>query len=312
MRARALGPSWRSMARAAPRQAWPCRAQSTLQADLQRDGAVWPVPVLSAAEAGELRKRLLAETSGLEGPRDFARNDLVYYKSHLVFSAVDVLARHPLVVQAAQQALGTKDLLLWDSSIPIKPPSAGTASDATVAQHFPWHQDGTYWGLTPADGAVSCWVALSAASREHGCMHAVVGSHNSGQLHHALKPGQPGSMLRRGQQVEGVDDDRAEAMALAPGEMSMHHPFTLHCSGPNTSSEDRIGVVLVFVTPVTVPNNDIGSATLISGQCTAAHWALSSHRPSANAGAEAATDASSLEAHAYALKLHRGELQARL
>ena len=271
---------------------------------LQRDGAVWPLPVLSAHDARAMRLRLGVE---LSGAKDFKRSDLLYYKSHLVFGVVDELARHPAIVAAAQDALGSRDLLLWDSSVPLKP--AAAAGAAAAAQHFPWHQDATYWGLEPAGGAVSCWVALSDASRAHGCMRVIRGSHAAGQRAHALRPADPGSMLRRGQRVDGVDDAAAEAMALRAGEMSLHHPWALHCSGPNTTREDRVGVVLVYASPSTAPHNGRGSATLIAGRCDAAHWALSSRRPAAR-GAGSVADAAALEAHAQALALHRGELQA--
>lgn len=206
--------------------------------ELKQHGAAWPVPVLSAAEAAELKARLLAETAF---EASFATSDLMYYKSHLVFSAVDALARNPKVVKAAQQALGTQDLLLWDSSVPLKPPTEPGGTPAI----FPMHQDGTYWGLEPVGGAVSCWVALSDASQAAGCMRVVRGSHKSGQLPHSLQPDEPGSMLRRGQQVDGVSDADGEPMELQAGEMSMHHPLALHCSGANTTADTRVGVVLV-------------------------------------------------------------------
>ena len=277
---------------------------------LLRDGAVWPVPVLSASEASTLRTDLVTAISGRGG---FANSDLLYYKAHLMFSAVDALARHPTIIHAAQSALATDDLLLWDSSVPLKPPTCD-ASDADGGGHFPWHQDATYWGLEPVNGALSCWVALSDASEAHGCMRVVRGSHAGGQRDHALRPGEDGSMLRRGQQVVGVDDAGAEAMALRAGEMSLHHPLALHCSGPNTTREARVGVVLVFVPPSTVPHGGRGSATLVAGRCDASHWALSpaSWRPATDLGAAAADDPEALAVHAEALALHRGELQATL
>ena len=157
-------------------------------------------------------------------------------------------------------------------------------------------------------------------------MRVIRGSHRTGQLDHALKPEEEGSMLRRGQQVEDVSEEEGEVMALRAGEMSIHNPFTLHCSGPNTTQvrpypttrypgrhhtlvqndrdlcmsivplrycrapaeprfvaaavqEPRVGVVLNFLPPSTVPSNAVGSATLIAGQCDAQHWGLSSWRP---------------------------------
>ena len=110
-------------------------------------------------------------------------------------------------------------------------------------------------------------------------MRVLPGSHHAGQMEHRLHPAKPGSMLRRGQEVQSVDESAALPMALGPGEMSMHHPYTLHCSGRNQSTEARVGVVLVFVTPATKPNTAVGSATLVTGQCNYDHWELSCWRP---------------------------------
>ena len=263
---------------------------------------MWPVAVLSASQAETARSRLYEETSAL-GHRDFRQSDFLYYKAHLVSNTIFSLACHPAVVGAAKEALGSDDLLLWDSSVPIKPPAADKAAV------FPWHQDATYWGLEPEDGAVSCWVALSNCSAQHGCMRMLPGSHIAGQQAHSIAPGTDGrgSMLRRGQQVDCVDESTAVSTALTAGQMSVHHPLTLHCSGPNTTTEDRVGVVLVFTRPSTRPTNGAGSATLIAGQCDANHWTLSSFRPTSDLGVR---DERARRAHAEALAIHRGDLQA--
>ena len=184
------------------------RPLGTLRFRMRQDGAVWPFSALSADEARTLRAQLELEMSGLKGG-DFKTSDFMYYMSHLVFGAVDALARHPPIVKAVQELLDTPDILLWDSSIPLKLP----ATQADGGGFFPWHQDATNWGLAPPDGAVSCWVALSEASDNHGCMRVIRGSHAEGQLQH-VNLAEAGSMLRRGQRVEGVDEAAAEPMAL--------------------------------------------------------------------------------------------------
>jgi hypothetical protein len=68
--------------------------------------------------------------------------------------------------------------------------------------------------------------------------------------------------------------------------------------------------VLNFLPPSTTPNNSVGSATLIAGQCDYDHWQLSSWRPDPRVGEGATTDRAALQAHGEALSLHRGELQA--
>jgi hypothetical protein len=69
--------------------------------------------------------------------------------------------------------------------------------------------------------------------------------------------------------------------------------------------------VLNFLPPSTIPNNSVGSATLIAGRCDYEHWNLSCWRPNPRAGEGATTDSAALQAHAEALSLHRGELQAK-
>ena len=91
-------------------------------------------------EASALREQLLAETSGVL-QAGFLGSDLLYYKAHLIFSVVDTLARHPAVVSAVQRALGSEDVLLWDASIPLKPPTSSDAgADENASTFFPWHQ----------------------------------------------------------------------------------------------------------------------------------------------------------------------------
>jgi hypothetical protein len=114
-------------------------ADTDLRAPLLEDGAVWPVPILGEREASALREQLLAETSGVL-QAGFLGSDLLYYKAHLIFSVVDTLARHPAVVSAVQQALGSEDVLLWDASIPLKPPTSSDAGANKNSSFFPWHQ----------------------------------------------------------------------------------------------------------------------------------------------------------------------------
>jgi len=277
------------------------RPATSLSSRWSRDGAVWPLRVLAAPEAFSLGERLLDQI----GEKSFKDNELMYYKSHLVFSVVNELARNPGILAHVSTILASEDLLLWDSSVPIKPPAA-PAAESGGGGFFPWHQDATNWGLEPVDGVVTCWVALSTSSKLHGCLRVVPGSHKQGQLSHGSNP-TPSAMVRRGQNVEGIDEATAQHAELQAGEMSMHHSRVLHASAANHSSEHRIGVVLNFVRPSTRPHTGLGSATLVAGSCDAPHWLLSNHQPKPS---QTSPDAASLQAHSEALSTHRGELRA--
>ena len=52
------------------------------------------------------------------------------------------------------------------------------------------------------------------------------------------------NILTRGQNIEGIDDDSAVDLILRPGQLSIHHPRTIHCSRPNRSDYRRIGIAL--------------------------------------------------------------------
>ena len=95
-----------------------------------RDGALWPVDVLSTGAARALGRRLLSDARR-SGGGAFKANDHLYYKAHLIFDAVDELARLPLIVETVRSLLQSDEVLLWDASVPIKPPGGPM---------FPLHQ----------------------------------------------------------------------------------------------------------------------------------------------------------------------------
>jgi ectoine hydroxylase-related dioxygenase (phytanoyl-CoA dioxygenase family) len=114
-----------------------------------------------------------------------------------------------------------------------------------------WHQDATYFGLEPAVH-VTAWVALTDAPAEAGCMEVVPGSHRRGQQHHGQFDA-PDNLLSRGQTLT-VDFARESSvfMALKAGQMSLHHAHLIHRSGPNLSSDRRIGFGISYIpTPAT-------------------------------------------------------------
>ena len=92
-----------------------------LRSRFLRDGALWPVDVLSTGAAQALGRRLLADARR-SGGGAFKANDHLYYKAHLIFDAVDELARMPSIVETVRRLLQSDNILLWDASVPIKPP----------------------------------------------------------------------------------------------------------------------------------------------------------------------------------------------
>src|SRR5262249_26283413 len=110
-----------------------------------------------------------------------------------------------------------------------------------------WHQDGTYFGLDPADRHVTAWVALTESTPKTGCVTALPGSHRLGQLPHTTHR-TAANLLSHRQRADGdVDATRAVPLALRAGEFSLHHTHLLHSSAPNLGRDRRIGIGISYV-----------------------------------------------------------------
>lgn len=204
-------------------------------------GFAFPLTVMSAAQAGAYRQdleSLEAQWSG--GVNGRALNQFLRVNAQCVLPLAARLARHPQVVDCVSGVLGP-DVLAWSVEFMIK--EAGSASRVTM------HQDLTYWGFGGTDAQVTAWLALSPSVRESGCMAFVAGSHKNPILRHRDTFADD-NLLSRGQELEvEVREEDKEYVELAPGQMSLHHGLMIHGSGPNTSEDRRIGVVIRYVSP---------------------------------------------------------------
>jgi ectoine hydroxylase-related dioxygenase (phytanoyl-CoA dioxygenase family) len=199
-----------------------------------RNGYHFPVRALSAEQAGGYRQRLEALEAQLGAPvmKTNLRN-----KPHLALAWADELIRHPKILDAVEDILGP-NLLVWSSSFFIK--------DAHDPHYISWHQDSTYWGLSHPD-VVTAWLALSASTRENGCMRVDPGTHLLDQLPHKDTFAE-NNLLTRGQEVQvAVDEKRVVDIVLQPGEFSLHHVRIVHGSDPNPSDTRRIGFAVRYV-----------------------------------------------------------------
>lgn len=241
------------------------------------DGFLCPVPALSPAEARDCRARLESFEAS-QGQRLGRLPGQLRAKTHLLFPWLDGLVRHPAVLAAVEDLIGP-DLLVYHLTMWIKEPG----DDAFVS----WHQDGTYFGLDPADQHVTAWVALTDSLPETGCVTALPGSHRLGQLPHTSHRS-AANLLSNGQQADvDVDAARAVPLVMRAGEFSLHHTHLLHSSAPNRGGDRRIGVGISYI-PTWVRH--VGprrlTASLVRGQDRHGHFDPE-RRPCADFEAEA-------------------------
>jgi ectoine hydroxylase-related dioxygenase (phytanoyl-CoA dioxygenase family) len=143
------------------------------------------------------------------------------------------------VLDAVEEVLGP-DILVWSSQWFAKLPH----DRAFVS----WHQDATYWGLTPPNVSTA-WIALTVSDAANGCLRVIPGTHR-GELLPQRETYGADNMLSRGQEIAvAVDESQAVDLVLRPGQFSLHHVGIVHGSGPNESTGPRIGLAVRYISP---------------------------------------------------------------
>jgi non-heme Fe2+,alpha-ketoglutarate-dependent halogenase len=191
-----------------------------------------PIRVMAEGEVADVRRKLEAHEATHGSLKGSMR-----HKSHLLFTWLDDLIRHPGILDAVESVIGP-NILCWSSTFFIKEPhDPGFVS---------WHQDSTYWGLDPAD-IVTAWVALSESTAENGAMRVIPDTQKLEQIAHR-DTFAADNLLTRGQEIAvEVDDGKAVMLSLRPGEMSLHHVRLIHGSDPNPSDKRRIGFAIRYL-----------------------------------------------------------------
>lgn len=229
-----------------------------------RTGYHFPVDVLTPAEVAEFRRELEAYERTSGGPISGANR----HRSHVLFTWVNEMVRHPKVLDAVEDVLGP-NILCWNTSFFVK--------EARDPGFVSWHQDATYWGLSTPD-VMTVWIAFSPANKVSGCMKFIAGTHKA-QVSHA-DTFHKDNLLTRGQEI-AVDVNEADAVyaELKPGQASLHHVLLFHGSAPNQSDDRRIGLAIRYI-PTHV-KQAVGTrdwATLVRGTDSFHHF-MPEHRP---------------------------------
>jgi ectoine hydroxylase-related dioxygenase (phytanoyl-CoA dioxygenase family) len=148
-------------------------------------------------------------------------------KPHRVDPFYMTLARHPGILSVVSRIIGD-DIRLNHSKINMKAARLGSPLE--------WHQD---WAFAPHTNMATCVVSvmIDDADIENGAMQALPGSHKGPLLDHhdedgyfvgAIPPDSPDMKLSTAAPLTGK-----------AGDMSFHHPLTIHGSGANRSGRPR-------------------------------------------------------------------------
>jgi hypothetical protein len=223
------------------------------------DGYLKGLRIFDADEAGAHRRyfdALLASVLAAGG------DSYSISSAHLRYGYVYDLLTHPRLVGIVKDLLGD-DVIAWGSHFFCKMPRDGK----TVA----WHQDASYWPLTPSK-TVTVWLAIDDADRGNGCPRFLAGSHHFGHL--TYRPSDPAEHNVLNQTIEDAERyGRPVDVELKAGEISVHCDLLLHGSEANKSERRRCGLTLRYcAADVRAALGWNAKGVVVSGVDPSGHW----------------------------------------
>jgi len=229
-------------------------------AAFNRDGYLTGIRIFDQTEIAEIRRyfdELLARTIAAGG------DSYSISTAHLRYGRVYDILTEPRIVSRIKDLLGN-DVIGWGSHFFCKMPGDG--------KRVSWHQDSSYWPLTPSM-AVTAWLAIDDATVENACMRYIPGSHHQGHLTYSLSENDEGNVLN--QTVSGAENfGKPVDVQLKAGEISIHSDLLLHGSEANQSHKRRCGLTLRYCPAVVRAELGWnGKGVVVSGKDASGHWA---------------------------------------
>ncbi len=229
-------------------------------AQFNEQGYIRGIRIFSDAEIGEIRNyfdRLLAQVIAAGG------DSYSISTAHVKYGRVYDLLTERRIVACVKDLLGS-DVVAWGSHFFCKMPRDGKA----VA----WHQDASYWPLTPSK-AVTAWLAVDDAEVENACMRFIAGSQHYGHLTYRPSDSTEHNVLN--QTIDNVEQFGTEVCdTLKAGEISLHSDLLLHGSEANNSDRRRCGLTLRYCAAEVRGHMDWNQkGVIVSGSDPTGHWA---------------------------------------
>ena len=143
----------------------------------------------------------------------------------------------------------------------------------------PWHQDASYWPISPAR-TVTVWIAIDDADEDNAAMQFIPGTHKLGHLE--WKKTDKSAVLH--QEIPEITQyGKPVFVNLKAGEISLHADMMVHGSTPNTSNRRRCGLTIRYCPPEvkSTDSNWAAEAIVCRGKDRYQHW-VNNPRPQGN------------------------------
>ena len=136
-----------------------------------------------------------------------------------------------------------------------------------------WHQDASYWPLTPSR-VVSAWLAIDDVDVDNSAMQVIPRYHHNAQVPFRDSAADENNVL--GQTVDNPADCGEPPVALGTraGQISLHSDWILHGSEPNRSNRRRCGLAMRYLSAdVRAYNGWNANSIWCRGTDAGGHWA---------------------------------------
>lgn len=224
-------------------------------------GYIFPLDVFSAAEIAEYR----AYFDDLL-PKALAAgwNSYEITNWHKTCAGIWDLVTNDRILDYVQDLLG-ETLILRHSHFFAKLPGDG--------KRVSWHQDASYWPLTPSK-VVSAWLAIDDVDIENGAMQVIPGSHRNAQVAFERSREDENNVLNQTVVNPELYGDAPVSLELKAGQISLHSDWVLHGSEPNNSTRRRCGLALRFLSSDVRAFNGWNQHSIVCrGSEPTGHWA---------------------------------------
>jgi ectoine hydroxylase-related dioxygenase (phytanoyl-CoA dioxygenase family) len=137
----------------------------------------------------------------------------------------------------AARLLGASSVRMFYDQIFVKEPMTRALTH--------WHQDLPFWPLR-GEAIASIWLTLTPVDAQTSGVEFIAGSHRWNKFYRAMTPDRDSFFSNQALEVcpdfDARRDDpslRFVSFAMAPGDVTVHHPLIVHASGPNHSPAQR-------------------------------------------------------------------------
>jgi ectoine hydroxylase-related dioxygenase (phytanoyl-CoA dioxygenase family) len=181
-----------------------------------------------AIAPGEARARAFLEAQP-DGRFGVAGADTQTIAPHLAARSelLHDFCAHPVLAGLCRDLVGPDVRLYWDQAVYKQPHST---------EPVLWHQDNGYTFVEP-QAYLTCWIAITNATPENGCVVVMPGAHRDGTLLHRDTP--------IGFECWG-DLDSAVEVPVRAGSIVVFTSLTPHCTARNTTDAVRKAYIVQY------------------------------------------------------------------